>query len=319
MSELPVLSIVVPCLNEEECIENTAVRLINILNGLFYEDVISDKSFIFFVDDGSSDNTWNMLANLKKTYPDKIKAIKFSKNFGNQKALLAGLSESTKYNVDCVITIDADLQQDENKIKEFVLKFKDGAQIVCGIRNDRKTDTFLKKISALLYYRFMNLLGVNIKINHSDFRLIGSQVLETLQNYKESNLFLRGMFNEIGFNKQYVNFDVKPRSAGKTKYTFFSLFSLALNGIVSYSLVPLRFVTFIGFIMAFTSFLIGLSSVYDYYFRDGVVSGWATIVVSVCFIGGIQILCLGIIAEYLGQLFVEVKARPRYIIEKSLD
>lgn len=319
MSEKPILSIIVPCLNEEESIPSTTKRLIEILSELISDNVISEKSFIFYVDDGSNDKTWDVISQVSVKNQNKVKGIKFSRNFGNQKAILAGLTESLKFEPDCFITIDADLQQDETKIKEFVLKYKEGSQIVCGIRNDRKTDGFFKKYSALAFYKLMNLMGVNIKMNHSDYRLIGSDAAKALAQYKETNLFLRGVFQELGFKKEYVYFDVKPRKIGTSKFTPFSLLMLAISGITSFSLVPLRLVTCIGFIMSILSFLLGLSAVYDHFIRQNTVPGWATIVVCVGFVGGIQILCLGIIAEYLGQLFQEAKARPRYIVEKTID
>ncbi len=316
--QIPILAIIVPCYNEEECINSSALRLLEILNNLISNNAIDASSFIFFVDDGSSDNSWNIISGLHNSFPDKIKAVKFSKNFGNQKALLAGLLESKSYNADCFITIDADLQQDEEKIAEFVQKYSDGAQIVCGIRNDRKTDGFLKKFSALAFYKFMNILGVNIKVNHSDYRLIGKRALSALAGFHETNLFLRGMFNDIGFKKDYVFFDVKPRKFGKSKFNLLSLLSLAINGITSFSIVPLRFVSFIGILMSLFSFFIAIYAFVEYYYFHSTISGWTTIVVAFGLIGGIQILCLGIIGEYLGQLFYEVKNRPRYIIEDKI-
>ena len=316
---MPVLSIIVPCFNEEDCIPSTTKRLLEIMNELISENVISDKSYIFYVDDGSTDKTWEIIDKYAQINPQRVRGVKFSRNFGNQKAILAGLTESRKYSPDCLITIDADLQQDETKIREFVQKYKGGAQIVCGIRNNRNTDGFFKKYSALAFYKFMNILGVKIKMNHSDYRLIGSEAADALAQFKETNLFLRGMFQELGFTKEYVYFDVKPREIGSSKFTPFSLLTLALSGITSFSLVPLRFVTFVGFFMSVFSFVIGLSAVYDHFIRQNTVPGWATIVVCVGFVGGIQILCLGVIAEYLGQLFQETKARPRYIIEKTLN
>lgn len=319
MIDMPVLSIIVPCFNEEDCIPSTTKRLLEIMNELISENVISDKSYIFYVDDGSTDKTWEIIDKYAQINPQRVRGVKFSRNFGNQKAILAGLTESRKYSPDCLITIDADLQQDETKIREFVQKYKGGAQIVCGIRNNRNTDGFFKKYSALAFYKFMNILGVKIKMNHSDYRLIGSEAADALAQFKETNLFLRGMFQELGFTKEYVYFDVKPREIGSSKFTPFSLLTLALSGITSFSLVPLRFVTFVGFFMSVFSFVIGLSAVYDHFIRQNTVPGWATIVVCVGFVGGIQILCLGVIAEYLGQLFQETKARPRYIIEKTLN
>ena len=315
--ECPKLAVIIPCYNEEDCITDTASRLISILKTLERENEISSESFLFFVNDGSTDNSWNIIETLHKETPEKVKGIKFSKNFGNQKAILAGLLESRKYGVDCFISIDADLQQDEFKIKEFLQKYKQGAQIVAGIRNDRKTDGIFKKISALAFY-IMNILGVKIKVNHSDYRLIGSEAVEALTRFNETNLFLRGIFNELGFKTDYVYFDVKPRKKGKTKFGACGLFSLALSGITSFSIVPLRFVSYIGILMSIVSFLVGVSAWWEKVFNHTTIPGWATIIVTIGFIGGIQILCIGIIGEYLGQLFQEVKSRPRYIIEKEL-
>lgn len=315
----PVLAIVIPCFNEEACIFSTASRLVAILSDLEKEKIISSKSFLFFVDDGSCDNTWKCIINERKVYDKKIKGIKFSRNFGNQKAILAGLTEAGKLNADCLITIDADLQQDEFKIKDFVLKYKEGYEIVCGVRKDRKTDGFLKKLTALGFYKVMNVLGVSIKPNHSDYRLIGKNALKALNDFKETNLFLRGIFNDIGFEKTYIEFEVKPREKGTSKFTPFKLFALAVSGITSFSIVPLRMVTTIGFLMSFVSFIIGISAFIDKLFRHTTVPGWTTIVVALGLIGGIQILCIGIIGEYLGQLFQEVKNRPRYIVESFID
>lgn len=314
----PKLAVIIPCYNEEDCILDTSLRLISILKNLIDENEISEDSFLFWVNDGSCDNSWDLIEKLHSENPEKIKGIKFSKNFGNQKAILAGLLESRKYGTDCFISIDADLQQDEFKIKEFVQKYKNGAQIVAGIRNDRKTDGFLKKISALSFYKIMNLLGVKIKVNHSDYRLIGRKAVEALSNFNETNLFLRGIFYELGFKTDYVYFDVKPRKNGKTKFGACGLFALAISGITSFSIVPLRFVSSIGILMSVISFLVGLSAWWEKVFNHTTIPGWATIIVAIGFIGGIQILCIGIIGEYLGQLFQEVKSRPRYIIEKEL-
>lgn len=315
MSSTPLLAIIVPSLNEEECINETTSALLKIMNNLIEEGMISEKSFIFYIDDGSIDKTWEIIQNQNNEYSGKVKGIKFSRNYGNQRAILAGLTEALKYEADCMITIDADLQQDETKIKDFILKYNNGAQIVLGIRNDRKTDSILKKWTALAFYKLMNLLGVNIKVNHSDYRLVSKEVVKVLNNFRETNLFLRGIFNELGFKKDYVYFDVKQRKAGSSKYTPFALCALAISGITSFSLVPLRLVTVVGCFISIISFIIGLSAMIDKVINNNAVPGWATIVVAIGFISGIQILCLGIIAEYLGQLFQEVKARPRYIIE----
>jgi glycosyltransferase involved in cell wall biosynthesis len=315
---LPILAIIIPCFNEEECLPSTLKRLLNILSDLEEINEISKESFIFCVSDGSVDKTWELLEKYNNEYNGKVKGIKLTRNFGNQKAILAGLLEASNYNPDCYISIDADLQQDENKIKDFLQKYKEGAQIVCGIRTDRKDDILFKKVMSLAFYKIMNILGVNIKVNHSDFRLVSNEVIQTLKNFPEKNLFLRGIFNDLGYKTEYILFDVKKRKYGKTKYSSFALFSMAISAITSFSLVPLRFVTFLGFIISFLSFCFGLYILIGKFMHNDYVAGWATIVISIGFISGIQILCLGIIAEYLGQLFQEVKSRPRYIIERHL-
>ncbi len=312
------LAIILPAYNEEECIEDTSERLLAIMEVLQKENLISNESFLFWVDDGSNDNTWNLIEKLHNTNFEKIKGIKFSKNFGNQKAILAGLFEGFKYGADCFISIDADLQQDEFKIKEFIQKYQNGAKIVAGIRNNRKTDGIIKKAAALLFYKLMNLMGVNLTVNHSDYRLVSREAVQALQKFPETNLFLRGIFNELGFKKDYVYFDVKQRKYGKTKFTNEKLFTLAISGITSFSIVPLRFVSSLGVLMSIVSFFVGLSAMWEKVVNHTTIPGWATIIVTVGFVGGIQILCTGIIGEYLGQLFQEVKARPRYIIEKEL-
>ena len=315
----PCLAIVVPCYNEEVCIDNTTKRLLEILKELENEHIVSENSFIFYSNDGSMDATWSKIQQYNKETSGKVKGIKFSRNFGNQRAILAGLFEASKYNPDCYITIDADLQQDETKIKEFVQKYNNGAKIVSGIRNDRRTDGLIKKITALAFYKTMNMLGVNLKVNHSEYRLISKEIVYVLKSFPETNMFLRGIFNDLGFEQDYVNFDVKERSAGKSKYTFLSLFSLAVNGITSFSIVPLRMVSVIGLLMALIGFIVGVHAVYCKFFSQSIVPGWATIVAVLGFIGGIQIFCIGIIGEYIGQLFQEVKSRPRYIIEESVS
>ena len=316
--DIPSLAIIVPLYNEEECIDFTTNRLLEALYELEKEKIVSDKSFIFYVNDGSEDNSWTKI---KKYHAEnkKIKGISFAGNFGNQKAILAGLKESSKYSPDCYITLDADLQQDENKIKEFIEKYKQGSDIVLGIRNDRKTDNIFKKITSLAFYKIMKLFKVNLEVNHSEYRLISSRVAKELFKYKEVNVFLRGIIQSMGFKKDIVYFDVKPRKQGKTKFTPFSLFTLAIEGITSFSIAPLKFITVVGFLMALASFIIGIYAIIDRYTSSNYVSGWATIVALIGFLSGIQILCLGIVAQYIGQLFQEVKARPKYIVFEELD
>lgn len=317
MDKKPILAIIIPCFNEQELIEDTIKKLINIINKLADLEKISGSSFLYLVDDGSQDNTWKIIEQLSTETP-KVKGLKLTRNFGNQNALLAGFLNVKKLNPDCVISIDADLQQDENTIELFIEKYLNGADIVCGIRKDKGAYSPFKKGSAVLFYKLMNLMGVKLTANHSDYRLISKKALDVLSEYTEVNLFLRGIFNELGFKTDYVYFDVKPRFHGKSRYKTKDLISLALNGITSFSIIPLRMVAILGMLMALLSFGVGLDVVYEKYFEKDTIPGWATIVVAICFIGGVQIFCTGIIGEYLGQVYKEVKGRPRFIKDKEI-
>lgn len=313
----PILSIVVPCFNEELCIKATAQRLQEVLDGLIDKNAISPQSYIYFVDDGSTDNTWDIITELH-SQNNRLKGLKFVKNFGNQKALIAGYEAVRELGCDCAVSIDADLQQDENAIERFINEYKKGADIVSGIRNNRKTDSFLKKTTAIMFYKLMNILGAKIPMNHSDYRLVSKRALDIMGLYQERYLFLRGFFNEVVLKTAYVNFDVKPRMAGESKFNFISLMGLALNGITSFSIVPLRIISVLGFIMALLGSLIGLETVFEKIFFNNTPNGWATTIILLSFFGGIQIFCLGIIGEYIGQVYREVKGRPRYIKETEL-
>lgn len=312
------LAIIIPCFNEELVVKSTVETLLKVLDGIIAKGKISSDSYIYLVDDGSKDNTWSLIEELHNTYGVRVKGTKFIRNYGNQKALIAGLLGVKEIGCDCVISIDADLQQDENAIETFIDEFHKGADIVSGIRNDRKTDSFFKKYSALCFYKLMNLLGVKIPPNHSDFRLVSARGLDILEQYSEEGLFLRGFFHEIGLKTAYVHFDVKPRALGSSKFNFFSLTSLALNGITAFSIVPLRIIAAIGVLTVLGSFLLAMEVVVEKYIFHTTPGGWATLVILLAFFGGLQIFCLGIIGEYMGQIFNEVKARPRYIKDKEL-
>lgn len=312
------LAIVVPCYNEELVIESTVETLVKLLNELILKGKISANSYIYLIDDGSSDRTWEIITRLNNTYNKKVKGGKFVRNYGNQKALIAGLLSVKEIGCDCAVSIDADLQQDEKVIENFIDEFHNGAEIVSGIRNDRKTDSLFKKLTALGFYKLMNLLGVKIPANHSDYRLVSSKALNILERYPEKELFLRGFFHEMGLKTAYVNFDVKPRELGCSKFNFISLMSLALNGITSYSTVPLRLISAIGLITVFISICVGIETLWSKYVSHSAPDGWPTLVILIVFFGGLQIFCLGIIGEYLGQIFKEVKARPRYIKEDEV-
>ena len=313
----PTLAIIVPCFNEELCVKSTIEKLLILLNSLVDKNKIKNDSYLYLVDDGSVDNTWNIIEDAHKK-DKRVKALKFIRNFGNQKALIAGLEGVRNIGCDCAVSIDADLQQDENAIELFIDEYMKGADIVSGIRNDRKTDSFFKKVTALMFYKTMNILGAKIPPNHSDYRLVSKRTLDVMELYPEKYLFLRGFFNELGLKTSYVHFNVKPRMAGESKFNFMSLMVLALNGITSYSVVPLRFVAVLGFFMALFGFLVGLETVFEKIFWHNSPNGWATTIILLCVFGGIQLFCLGLIGEYVGQVFREVKARRRYVKDIEL-
>ena len=314
---IPKLAIIIPCYNEELCVENTAQKLFAVLNHLIRLNKIRKDSYMYFIDDGSQDRTWAIIERMHRLNP-LVKGQKFIKNFGNQKAIIAGLEAVKRIGCDCVVSIDADLQQDEWIIETFVDKYMQGYDVVSGIRNDRKTDTIFKKLTAIMFYKIMNILGANIPPNHSDFRLVSSNALDIISNFNERELFLRGFFNDVGFKTSYVKFDVKPRLVGRSKFNLFNLSSLALNGITSYSVIPLRIVSVFGICMTIVSIIMGSIAVCNKIFFAHFQHDWVIDLIMSCFFGGIELFCLGTIGEYIGQIFLEVKGRPRYIIDKEL-
>ncbi|MBO6088029.1 glycosyltransferase family 2 protein [bacterium] len=314
---IPQLAIVIPCYNEELCVKNTAEKLFLVLNDLISKGKIRQDSYLYFVDDGSKDRTWNIIEELHNQN-NIVKGVKFIRNFGNQKALMAGMESVRDLGCDCMVSIDADLQQDERAIERFIDEYMKGYDVVLGIRNDRKTDSFLKKTTAEMFYKTMNILGVNMPANHSDYRLVSKKALNILSLYSEKLFFLRGFFYEVGLPTSIVHFDVKERMAGSSKFSYMSLMGLALNGITSYSIIPLRFVAVLGFFMALFGGLVGIETVFEKIFFHNSPNGWATAIVLMCLFSGIQLFCLGIIGEYVGQLYREVKARPRYIKDIEL-
>src|SRR5574344_1611182 len=313
----PTLAIIIPAFNEELLIESTIKSLFEVINALVQKGKIKENSYVYIVDDGSKDKTWSIVEKMHNEN-SLVKGLKFIRNYGNKKDLMAGLLGVREIGCDCVVSIDADLQQDQWAIEGFIDEFQKGYDIVSGIRNGRHTDSFFKKYSALLFYKTMNLLGAKIPVNHSDYRLVSKRALDILAQYTEKQLFLRGFFHEIGLKTAYVKFNVKPRMKGKSKFNFMSLLGLALNGITSFSIVPLRIIAVLGFIMASCSFAVGAETVFEKIFFNSAPKGWATEVVMLAFFGGIQLFCLGIIGEYIGQLYREVKARPRYIKDIEL-
>lgn len=315
--KIPKLAVIIPCFNEELCIESTVRKLLEVFNYLIGKNKITYDSYIYLVDDGSTDSTWNIIEKMHSRN-QLIKGLKFIRNYGNQKALIAGLESVNTIGCDCAVSIDADLQQDEWAIEKFIDKYMEGYDIVSGIRNDRKTDSFFKRSTAVLFYKTMNILGAKIPMNHSDYRLVSKRALCVMEEYHEKALFLRGFFHEVGLKTAYVNFDVKPRMAGESKFNFMSLMALALNGITSFSIVPLRFIAVLGFFMALFGFAAGVEAVIEKIFYNNSPNGMATTIILLCVFGGTQLFCLGIIGEYIGQVYREVKARPRYIKDIEL-
>lgn len=307
------LAIIIPCFNEEDVIVSTLTILLEELNKLEKDHYINKDSKILVVDDGSTDTSWEKIRTLSNKYKN-IMGIKLSKNFGHQNAQLAGMMYA-KNSFDAVITIDADLQDDVTKMWEMLELHRKGYMIVYGVRSDRKTDSFFKKTSASIYYKTLKALGVEIIQNHGDYRLVSSKVLHKLELYGERNLFLRGLFPSLGFKSACVYYHRKSRKAGETKYSISKMISLGLKGITSFSIRPLRLLTTVGFIVFSTSLILGLWALYIYVEKKTVL-GWASTVVPLYFLGGIQILSMGIIGEYIGKIYIEVKGRPTYIIEE---
>lgn len=269
-----------------------------------------------FVDDGSKDKTWVSIEELSEVNTF-VKGLKLSKNQGHQNALLAGM-EYVADKCDCMISLDADLQQDENSIQEFLEKYLEGSEVVLGIRNDRKSDGLFKKITALGFYKLMDVMGVNVVKNHADYRLLSNRANKSLIQFEEVNLFLRGMVPLVGFKTDYVYFDVKDRFAGESKYTLSKMLGFAIDGITSFSVTPLRIISVIGFLVFFLSVVMGLYVFGAYLFTNDAVPGWASTVLPIYFIGGVQILSLGVMGEYIGKIYKETKKRPRYFIEKEI-
>lgn len=310
------LCIVVPCYNEEEVIQQTNFTLLNLLGDLVAGSKVSADSVILYVDDGSKDNTWGVLSKIYEENPSQIKCLKLSKNYGHQNALYAGLMEARKHS-DITISIDADLQDDLSVIENFIEKYNSGCDIVFGVRKERKTDSFFKRSTALAFYRIMSFLGVNIVYNHADFRLMSKRALEGLSKFVEVNLFLRGLVTQIGYKTDIVYYDRLKRMAGYSKYNFIKMIFLAINGVTSFSLLPLRIASFSGLVSVVISLIYGIFTIVEKY-KGHTINGWSSVIISIWFLGGVQMFSLGVIGEYIGKIYMETKKRPRYIIEEVL-
>lgn len=316
MSEMerttPVLYLVVPCYNEEEVIEKSAQVLGDKLRRLAQAGKIGEDSKVMFVNDGSKDRTLLLLHRIA-AQDALFSVVSLAGNYGHQSAILAGMMTARQY-ADAVVTIDADLQQDIEALDKFLESYMAGSEVVYGVRNDRHSDGFFKKSTATMYYRLMHLLGNKVITNHADYRLMSKKALDALSEYKETNLFLRGLIPTMGFPSDVVYFDVKAREAGHSKYTLSKMVTLAMDGITSMSVRPLRLISGLGFIVFVFSFVMSVISLVDWT-RGYNVPGYTTTMIVSLLIGGITLLSLGIIGEYVGKIYMETKHRPRYIID----
>lgn len=313
---IPTLYIVIPCYNEEAVLPLTSSLFLDKIKALEAARKISENSRILFVNDGSKDQTWNLICELA-TEDAHFTGISLSRNRGHQNALLAGLMEA-KDKCDITISIDCDGQDDINAMDEMVDAYLDGCEVVYGVRSSRTTDTFFKRFTAESFYKFMGKMGVETIFNHADYRLVSSIVLNAFSDFKEVNIFLRGMFPLVGFKSTSVYYERKERMAGESHYPLRKMIALAIDGITSLSVKPLHMITGFGIIIALISFAGVIWSVARH-LMGATVSGWSSIVCIVCLLGGIQLICLGIIGEYIGKIYIETKARPRYIISERTD
>ena len=313
---MEVMYIVIPCYNEEEMLPITAKALITKMDELIVAKRISPKSRVMLVDDGSKDRTWEIIEQLHESC-ELFTGLKLSRNKGHQNALLAGLMTAKDY-ADIIVSMDADLQDDINAIDGFLDKRAEGCEIVYGVRSSRETDTGFKRWTAQTYYKTLAALGVEITYNHADYRMMSRRAVEALSEFKEVNLFLRGIVPMVGFKSDIVTYERAARQAGESKYPLKKMISFAVEGITSLSIKPIRFITGLGFFIFFVS-IIMLIYFLAVHFSGHTVAGWTTAVVSVWALGGLQLLAIGVIGEYIGKIYLETKARPKFIIEKNLE
>lgn len=307
---------VIPCYNEEAVLPETTRRMTDKLNAMRAAGLIGEKSRILYVDDGSKDRTWELVSQFNRENP-WVEGVKLSHNRGHQHALLCGLM-SAMPRCDAAISMDADLQDDIDALDQFVKKFQEGCDVVYGVRNKRDTDTWFKRTTAEGFYKVMQLLGVDVVFNHADYRLMSKRALEALSEYREVNLFLRGIVPLIGYRSDYVYYDRHERFAGESKYPLKKMLSFALDGITSFSVKPLKLISNLGILISVLSIL-GLLYALISYFAGWAVTGWTAIVCSIWLLGGLQMLCLGVVGGYIGKIYSEVKARPRYRVEEYLE
>ncbi|MDD3334662.1 MAG: glycosyltransferase family 2 protein [Eubacteriales bacterium] len=310
------LMVVIPCYNEEAVLPETSKRLLAKMASLTEKGLISPDSRVLLVDDGSKDRTWEMICGLHQEHP-LFEGVKLSRNRGHQNALLAGLM-TARGRCDVSISMDADLQDDMDAMDRFLEKYNEGCDIVYGVRNKRETDTFFKRQTALMFYRLMKSLGVDITYNHADYRLMSNRALDALHDFKEVNLFLRGLAPLVGFQSDVVTYDRSERFAGESKYPFKKMLAFAIDGITSFSVKPLQLITSVGIVIFIISLCMLLYTLVSW-IGGNTVTGWTSTLASIWMIGGIQLLSLGIIGEYVGKIYHETKQRPRFIIDRYLN
>lgn len=311
---LTTLTVVVPCFNEEEAIPETARKLTEIIQDMAASGMISGKSHLLFVDDGSTDRSWALIEKLHGESA-AVRGLRLSRNRGHQNALLAGLLTASG---DIAISIDADLQDDPEVMRDMVRANAGGADIVLGVRENRAHDTAFKRITAQTYYRALRWMGVDVVYNHADYRLMSRRAIEALRAYPETNLFLRGIVVQLGFRTQVVYYTRAPRVAGVSKYSIGKMFALALEGVTAFSTTPLRYITLLGCLVSLFSFMLSIWAFSAAIFFGNTVPGWASTVVPIYLICGVQMMCLGVIGEYIGKIYLETKRRPPYLIDASL-
>lgn len=315
ITQAPLLAVILPCYNEEEALPGSLAALCPLLQGLAESGKIARESFILCVDDGSEDGTWQVITAAHEA-DSRVRGLKFAGNAGHQNALLAGML-SVKDSVDCAITIDADLQDDISVIEEMIDAYTGGSQVVYGVRRGRRVDSFFKRNTAALFYAGMKHMGTAIIPGHADFRLVGRLALGALEEYRESGLFLRTLFPAMKLSSSCVYYERKSRQAGSTKYPFRKMLAFAMQGIASSSPFPLRISAALGFVTLIFALIQSIAAIYAYVNNDTVV-GWTSLALIVLYIGAVQLFCLALLGEYIARIFMEVKRRPRYIIEKEL-
>ena len=312
---MTTLYLVVPCYNEQEVLPESSKRFLQKLHSLIQSGRISDESRVLFVDDGSKDTTWQLIEGCHAA-DGHILGLKLSRNRGHQNALLAGLMTAKGY-ADCVVSLDADLQDDINAVDEMLTRFEEGCDVVYGVRESREKDTFFKRFTAQGFYRLMQAMGTQVVYNHADYRLMSKRALDALAEFREVNLFLRGMVPLVGYKFATVSYVREERFAGESKYPLKKMLAFAFDGITSFSVKPLSLITGVGFVIFVLSILAAIYALISYLLGYAV-SGWTSTIVSLWFLGGVQLICLGIVGQYIGKIYSEVKQRPRFIIEKFL-